>query len=136
MTLDTSGLLSLLDVHDPYHARAVTALRDDPGPFLIPLGIMAEAAYMIEHRLSTRALLAVLSDIERGAFTLYIGQDDVSRVRDLVERYSDLPLGYADAVVAVCAARSRGHILTLDHRHFEVIAPEIPHCTLLPALEG
>ncbi|CAN5537467.1 hypothetical protein BH23CHL5_BH23CHL5_01160 [soil metagenome] len=37
-------------------------------------------------------------------------------------RYADLPLGYANATVIAAAERNGGRILTLDHRHFGVVA--------------
>jgi len=38
--------------------------------------------------------------------------------------YADLPLGFADATVIACAERSGRKVLTLDRRHFGVVARE------------
>jgi predicted nucleic acid-binding protein len=43
---------------------------------------------------------------------------------ELAARYADLPLGVADAAVAVCAERHGGRVLTLDRRDFDVVAGE------------
>ena len=52
------------------------------------------------------------------------GEEDISRVRELVLRYADLPLGSADASVIACAERNGGRVLTLDLRHFGTVAAE------------
>jgi predicted nucleic acid-binding protein len=46
------------------------------------------------------------------------------RIRELVARYADLPLGLADASVVACAERTTGPILTFDRRDFGVVARE------------
>jgi predicted nucleic acid-binding protein len=65
-----------------------------------------------------------LADLERGNLTLDCGDEGLPRVRELVARYSDLPLGYADAAVIACAERHGGLVLTLDRRDFGVVARE------------
>jgi uncharacterized protein len=55
----------------------------------------------------------------------------MSAVRRLVQRYADLPLGFADASVIACAERNGGRVLSLDKRDFGVVARE-GRITLLP----
>ncbi|MDQ6773673.1 MAG: PIN domain-containing protein, partial [Candidatus Dormibacteraeota bacterium] len=99
------------------------ALEADPGPLLVPAGILAEITYLVGNRLGARVLDAFLLDLEAGAFSLECGELDFSRIRDLVSRYRDMPLGAADASVVACAERNGGRVLTLD-RHFGIVARE------------
>jgi uncharacterized protein len=122
LTLDTSGILAALNKHDPHHAQALAALHADPGPFILPTGIMAEVTYMIESRFGPDILDAFLADLVDGAFALDCGEDDLPHIRTLVSRYRDLPLGYADAAVISCAVRNGYRVLTYDLRHFSVVA--------------
>jgi predicted nucleic acid-binding protein len=124
ITLDTSALYALLDRRDPDHARALEVLQADPGPYVVPMGILAELAYLVESRLGTAAMDAVLADLESGAYSSDCGEDDLPRIRDLASRYESLPLGYADSAVIACAERSGGRVLTLDQRDFGVVARE------------
>jgi uncharacterized protein len=124
LTLDTSGILAAQNQHDPHHASGLAALRTDGGPFVVPAGIMAEVTYMIEARLGGEVLDTFLADLEEGAFTLDCGEGDFPRIRALVARYRDLPLGYADTSVIACAGRSGGRVLSYGLRHFSVIARE------------
>ncbi len=59
------------------------------------------------------------------------------RVRELVRRYADLPLGFADAAVTACAERHRGRVLTTDYRHFPVVARgEKTTCPAKPSIDA
>jgi predicted nucleic acid-binding protein len=124
ITLDTSAILALINRHDPDHQRVRQVVEGDPGPYLIPAGILGEVTYMVEHRLGLRALDAFLRDIETGGFTFDCGEADWTRIRELVNHYHKLTLGAADASVIACAERFRSPILTLDLRDFRVVAGE------------
>lgn len=77
---------------------------------------------MIERRLGATVLDLFLGDLESGAYVLDCGERDLPRIRELVRRYADLPLGTADASVIACAERNGGRILTSDVRDFGVVA--------------
>ncbi len=111
ITLDTSGAIALLN-------------RRDPDPYLLSMGIMAEISYLVEERLGMTVMDGFLGDLETGEFSLEFGEGDISRVRELAGKYHDLPLGFADACVIACAERNGGRVLTLDLRHFGVVARE------------
>ena len=51
---------------------------------------------------------AFLDDVERGGYTLECGDRDIPRIRELMRRYADLPLGFADSAVVACAERYGG----------------------------
>lgn len=131
VTLDTSALFALLNRRDPDHESVTQALLADRGPYLVPAGILAEIGYLIEQRLGLEVLDAFLADLEQRAFVLEPADDDLGRVRELVRRYADLPLGLADATLIACAERHDGTVLTLDNRHFGTVARE-GTITLLP----
>jgi predicted nucleic acid-binding protein len=124
ITLDTSALLAILNAGDRYHTQINAALHGDSGPYIIPAGMLSELAYMIETRYGLHVLDAFLSDCESGAYVVDCGEDDIPRIRALVRRYADLPLGFADASVIACAERHGGRVMTLDLRHFGVVARE------------
>jgi uncharacterized protein len=123
ITLDTSALFALLNRSDRDHERVVVSLLADAGPYLVPCGVLAEIAYLIERRMP-RALEPLLEDLESGAFSVDCGEQDMARVRELVRRYEDPSLGFADATVIACAERNGGRVLTLDRRDYGVAAAE------------
>jgi predicted nucleic acid-binding protein len=65
-----------------------------------------------------------LEDLQEGRFVLEPIEGDLARIRARLTRYADLPLGFADACVVACAERNDAGVLTLDLRHFGVVAAE------------
>jgi uncharacterized protein len=124
ITIDSSGVLALLNRRDTDHARARKVFEEDTGPHFVPSGILAEAAYMVDRRLGAHVLELFLEDLEVGPFTIDCGNDDLPRIRYLVRRYANLPLGFADAAVVACAERHGGLILGLDVRDFQIVSRE------------
>jgi predicted nucleic acid-binding protein len=122
--LDTSGLLALVRERDHFHSAAVRSVRESGRPLIIPVGILAEITYMLEQRSGAQYLGVFLQDIDDGLYQLDCGIMDIPRIRQLVARYQDLPLGFADASVVACAERRGGRVLTYDQRHFPVVARE------------
>jgi hypothetical protein len=97
---------------------------------VVPVWILAEVTYVVGLRLGPRALDTFLADLA-GAFSLDCGDADIPRIRELVLRYADLPLGVSDAAVVACAERNGGRVLTLD-ADFGVVAKE-GKISVLPA---
>jgi uncharacterized protein len=122
ITLDTSAIFALANRRDPQHKLVRSAFLADAGPHLIPSGIMAEVGYLLETRLGIGAILRFLDTLMQDLM-LDCGEKDLQRVQQLVERYDDLPLGLADAIVIACAERHGGAVLTLDE-DFTVVARE------------
>lgn len=99
-------------------------MASEPGPWIVPAAILGEIGYLVEHRGTSTALDAFLQDLDEATYLLDLGGDDIGRVRELVRRYADLPLGLVDAFVIACAERNGGRVSTLDLRHFGVVARE------------
>ena len=124
ITLDSTGIIALFRQRDQHHASAVETLKSANPPFVVPSGILSEAVYMLERWSGFRELESFLLSIEEGEVLLDCGERDIPRVRQRAARYSDLPLGFADAAVIACAERRGGLVLTYDQRHFPVVARE------------
>jgi len=124
ITFDTSGIIALFRERDNNHASAIRILQTVSRPLVVPAGILSETAYMLERWSGIRELESLLLSIEDGEVVLDCGERDFPRIRQLVDRYRDLPLGFADASVISCAERRGGLVLTYDQRHFPVVARE------------
>ena len=137
--LDTSGLLAAIDASQRAHAAARDALAAAEGPLLLSPFVLAELDHLLASRVGLSAELALLAEVERGAYRLEpMAADDVGRARELVERYRDLDLGLADASIVVLASRhSTWEVLTLDERHFRAFrGPHGQVFTVLPSRAG
>lgn len=124
ITLDTSGILALVNKPDIDHARTVAAFEAEDPPYIVPCEILSEIGYLLEGRHGQPVLDAFLAQLETGALSVEHDADRVPRIRELADRYSDLPLGFSDAAVVACAEDHGGRVLTLDERDFGVVARE------------
>jgi uncharacterized protein len=131
IVLDTSAIVALQDRKDPAHTRTRLALEADPGPVSVPVAILSEVDFMVNDRSGPEGMDRVLGSLMDGSLLLDCGDADPPRIRELLTRYADLRLGFADAAVIACAERHGGRVLTLDRRDFDVVAAEVS-LTILP----
>lgn len=126
ITLDTSGVVALVNAADRRHEAARGALEGAQDGTVVPAPILAEIAYMLETRVGSTSLITFLGGLIRGETYLDCADADLPRTLELMDRYASLSLGFADAAVIACAERSGGRVLTFDRRDFEVVAAELP----------
>ena len=134
--LDTSGLLAALDASEVHHRAAAASLEEAGGPRILSPFVLAELDYLLVRHVSARVARSFLGEVADGAYELApFDADDVSRATEVLDRYSDLGLGLADASIVVLAGRHQAHdVLTLDERHFRaIIGPRDRPFRLLPA---
>lgn len=131
--VDSGPLYAIIDAADEDHAVSREVLNRDELELVIPTLVVAEVSYLVGTRLGPGVegrFLRSLSEVEVESPAV----DDWSRIAQLVDEYSDLPLGGTDASVVALAERlDTDVIVTLDRRHFSVVRPR--HCaafTLLP----
>lgn len=135
IVIDTGPVVSAANRKDDYHKQCLELLQSFPGPLLLPAPIITEIGYMLHSRAGSQAEAGFLRDVADGLDeVVQVTAADVVRAADLVERYSDLPLGTADSIVVAVAERFRAvNIATLDRRHFSVVRPaHATAFTLLP----
>jgi predicted nucleic acid-binding protein len=132
---DTSGLLAFFNSSEPAHGAVVATIAERAGPLMVSPFVIAELDYLVATRVGTHAELTMLSELSSGAYELP-GFDarSLSMAREVVAQYVDQNIGIADASLVVLAARySTRTLLTLDHRHFDVIRSlHGEHFVLLP----
>ena len=121
--LDTSGLLAWIDAGQRRHAEVAAAMLSIAPPFVLSPFVLAEIDYLLAERVSPAAERALLSEVEGGAFELpAFDATDIAAALSVIERFSDLSIGLADASLVVLSERYRtGTLLTLDERHFRAL---------------
>jgi len=125
LILDTGPLYASLDRSDQDHAACRTLIEAAEEPLVIPAPVLVEVDYWIHQRLSPGALVALLADIEAGAYVVAdLARTDYARVRELCDRYADADVGFVDAaVLAVVERLGESKLATLDRRHFGLLRP-------------
>lgn len=113
---DTGPLVAYLNRHDPYHAWAVTLMKQVRPPMLTCEPVLTEAVYFLrEDGMDVDPLLQLL---ERHALRVAF---DMSthwpRIRIMMARYRQMDLADA-AIVVMSEAHARCQVLTVDHKDF------------------
>lgn len=121
--VDAGPLYAAADADDENHAACLAVLARPDLRLVLAAMAVAEATYFVGSRLgpaAERAFLSGLADFDvEGP-----GSEDFTRMAELVEQYSDWPLGGTDASIIALAERLQAPaIVTLDHRHFTAVRP-------------
>lgn len=95
-------------------------------PLLLSPFVLAELDYLLMRHIGRRAQTVLLEEVARGAYQLEpFGAADIERAKEIIERYSDLEIGIADASIVVLGERHAiSTVLTLDQRHFRALRLE------------
>lgn len=135
LILDTGPLYASLDRSADDYARCRRLIEGADEPLLIPAPVLVEIDYLIHRSLHPGVLVALLEDVESGAYQVVeLAAPDYRRVRELCDRYADADIGFVDAaVLAVVERLDEPKLVTLDHRHFSALRPRhVDALRLLP----
>lgn len=121
--VDTGPLVALLDRSDPHHKRCDELFKTMAGPLVTLWPVITEAMYLL--REFPTAQTALCEMIESG-FLRFLALDasDVPRIKELMRKYSDLPMDLADAALVRVAEREKLRtVFTVDRRDFQIYRP-------------
>ena len=116
---DSGPLIALFEPAERNHARVRSFIENYEGALLTTWPVLTEVGHMLGHSVDRQ--LAFLQWVERGGVEVTTpGAGAVSLIRQLSEKYRDLPMEIADGSLIVLALESGVRdILTLD-RDFDV----------------
>lgn len=117
--IDSGPLIALFDKSDKYHQVCVDFIKNNPHELLTSLASITEVLHLLDF--SRNAQTDFLSWIIAGAVTVEeIGLEDFVRTKELITKYSDLPMDFADACL-VCLGEKYNidEVATIDS-DFEV----------------
>lgn len=121
--VDAGPLVALIDADDSHHETCVETLRSLRDPLITVWPAFTEAMYLLGG--SWRGQTALWSRVETDALTIApLDVGDAPRMRELMEKYRDLPMDLADAALVRIAERENlTRVFTLDRRHFSIYRP-------------
>jgi predicted nucleic acid-binding protein len=133
MLVDTGPLVALLSRDDARFRRCRAVFRSLREPPLTVWPVLTEAVHLLRDSWGGQDRLFGL--LEVGSVEIApLGPGDVSRMRQLMQKYHDLPMDFADAALVTVAEREGiTRVFTLDRRDFEVYRPaKIGRFSLVP----
>ncbi len=94
--IDSGPLIALFDSSDKYHQISVKFIKNNPHQLLTSLASVTEALHLLDF--NRNAQTDCLSWIISGAVTVEdIGLEDLIRVKELIIKYADMPMDFANA---------------------------------------
>lgn len=117
--VDAGPLIAAAVKRDRYHCSAVKWFREHRQVTLITtLPALTEAC----HALSPAAQCKLLHSVHAGTLRLCpIDEPDTARAAELIERYRELPMDFADASIVVASEKlGIADVVSVDHKDFDI----------------
>jgi predicted nucleic acid-binding protein len=111
--VDSGPLTALFDGRDKHHRRALRFVEAHRGPLVTNVAVLTEVCYLLDF--SVEAQRDFLEWVEQAVDVDTHTPDDLGRIRQIVEKYADLPADFADAsLVALAERRNLYDVATVD----------------------
>jgi uncharacterized protein len=133
--IDAGPLVALLHADDQWHDACVRAFRKIKEPLGTVWPVFTEAMYLLSFSWKAQQALWELLD-RRAVSILSLDVVDAPRMCELMKKYQDLPMDFADAALVRVAEREKiRKIFTVDRTDFQLYRPlRIGRFSILPGL--
>jgi len=118
--LDTGVWVALIDKSESRHDTCLEWFKDYHGRLFSSEAVLTEVLYLLDF--SIKAQSAAIDFVTKSVVEIIPSSvESIRRCGELMQKYSDLPMDYADATL-VCMGIDLGitDIVTLDRRDFSV----------------
>lgn len=116
--VDTGPLVALFDPADPLHARCVDALNGFEEAVSTTLPVLTEAFHLLTP--DSVGAQRLMEFIESGGMVVsYLDDLGLTRAFELMYRYANVPMDFADATLVTAAeASDTRKVFTVDRKDF------------------
>jgi len=120
LLLDTGALVSLLDRSQTRHQEFVEFFEEWKEAVVSTEAVLTEATHLLG-RVPGGAVACLEFFLRGGATLIPTSKAALERCRDLMAKYSDLPMDYADATLVTLGEEIETNlVLTTDRRDFGI----------------
>ncbi len=112
--IDAGPLIALFDRSDNYHGHILKFMKKFDGRLVTSWAVITEVLYMLAFNVQVQ--IDFLKWIERGALDVpELSTGQISRIIELSQKYSDVPMDFADATLVVISEIEKiNEIITID----------------------
>ena len=112
--IDAGPLIALFDKSDDYHKSMHEFMRNYEGRLVTSWAVVTEVLHMLDFNVQVQ--IDFLKWIERDAIEIpVLSMQHISRIINLSEKYSDIPMDFADATLIIISdIENIGEIITID----------------------
>jgi uncharacterized protein len=120
IAIDTGAFVALFTQRDSNHRATQTALQVIQEPLITTYPVLTETCYFLQSRPGSMTPSQFLKQVSQGLVQIFqLQPHHLVRMTELMERYADRPMDFADASLVVLAEHlGHGRILTVDRRDF------------------
>jgi predicted nucleic acid-binding protein len=118
--LDTGPWVALIDRSESKHDICVEWLKNYSGELYSTEAVLTEVLYLLNF--SVKAQTAAIDFVLKTVVEIIPSSiESLKKTKNLIKKYSDLPMDYADATI-VCLAMDTGihDIITFDQKDFSI----------------
>jgi len=117
--IDSGPLIALFDASDKYHNTAIDFIKSNKYPLITTIASITETLHLLDF--NRNAQIDFLEWIYKGAVEINnIERNDFERIKELTEKYKDLPMDFADSCLVLLAEKlDLNSVATID-RDFSV----------------
>ncbi len=117
--IDSGPLIALFDSSDKYHQEAVNFIKTNKYPLITTLASITETLHLLDF--NRNAQIDFLEWVHRDAVEIHnIENIDFKRLRELTEKYRDLPMDFADSCLVYLAEKLNLNTIATIDRDFTI----------------
>ena len=118
--LDTGPWVALIDRSESKHGICVQWLKNYSGKLYSTEAILTEVLYLLNF--SVKAQTAAIDFVLKSVVEIIPSSvESLKKAKNLIKKYSDLPMDYADATIVCLAMDTEIHdIITFDQKDFNI----------------
>jgi uncharacterized protein len=117
--IDSGPLIALFDSSDTFHQDAVSFVKSNKLPFITTIASITETLHLLDF--NRNAQIDFLEWVFRGGIEVHnIENSDFGRLKELTEKYRDLPMDFADSCLVYLAEKLNINSIATIDRDFTI----------------
>ncbi len=117
--LDSGPLIALFDASDKYHSDSVNFIKKNKFPLVTTIASVTETLHLLDF--NRNAQIDFIDWVYRGAVEIQnIENNDFGRLKELTEKYRDLPMDFADSCLVYLAEKLNLNTIATVDRDFSI----------------
>jgi hypothetical protein len=117
--IDSGPLIALFDGSDKYHQDAVDFIKRNKFKLVTTIASITETLHLLDF--NRNAQIDFLEWVQRGAVEIHnIENIDFQRLKELTEKYRDLPMDFADSCLVYLAEKLNLNTIATIDRDFSI----------------
>lgn len=117
--IDSGPLIALFDSSDKYHHKTVNFIKSNKYPLVTSLASVTETLHLLDF--NRNAQIDFIEWIHKGAVEIHnIENNDFGRLKELTDKYRDLPMDFADSCLVYLAEKLNLNTVATIDRDFTI----------------